>query len=570
MHAPICVDGRSRYPSDAHESRNLKVSSTGVKRRASGMLSVSSPAGMAVASPAPLLPPLGHSVDLRDAAIRATKAAAWLVSFAREAKSSAEALAAATRRSATSLGDVGARNADDCERVAHILGVACTVGSELSIRAHEALLRAAHLDVCMRQAERLVQCPSLPPLALTGADGDANEIGGLIPTSPVLGAPPPAGTDSNGLISKRRHGKFMASASRRLVAKSSSLENGTSPNHTGAALRTAGLVRARKPTKPEMLVAKNGGGASGSRSGSSRTGLQQQQQQHRQQQKQQPGSTKGTLKVVPRQFFKDAARKASCRLAEQRAEQILAQGTRIRDKDVENVLETWVFRRNKKRVNVMPDGKSFVNSEMLGLTRIRAYQKFVVASQTRKFPLVTKLLCQFLDDNPPKGLERGTRFPFSTICINKDYAAKRHRDNNNMGVSVVRGLGTYTGGHLRYWPQDPGPKTMPDVLGLELNDAVLLDTKRRSICLDSTKAHEVLPFEGKRYSLVYFTIPGYERSDKPVREFLAERCGLNCVDRKASEPVWERATASAGISGERRKSAVARVPVRMADSQLLD
>jgi len=522
--------------------RNRAASSTDKKRRV--QVSSASP-GTAVISPAPLLPPSGHSVELRDAAIRAAKAAAWLVSFAREAKSSAEALAVATHRSAESLGEIGVRNALDTDRVAYILGVACTVGSELNICAHEALDRAAQLDVCMQRAERLVQCPSLPPLMLTNANGGTNALGGVIPTAPASAT----ALDSKGLIS-RKHNNFLASASRRLVTKSSSSVAGTRVKDALALKRRmAGLLRARKPSKPERLV--QHGGASSGRSASSRTGVQQQQQRH-QRQKQQAGANKHPLKVVPRQVLKEAV---GCRLAEQRAEHILAQGTRIRDKDVEHVLEVWVFRRNKKRINVMPDGKQFVNSEMLGLTRIRAYQKFVVASQTRKFPLVTKLLCKFLDDNPPKGLERGTRFPFSTICINKDYAAKRHRDNNNMGVSVVRGLGTFTGGHLRYWPQDPGPKTMPDVEGLELSDSVVLDTKRRSLCVDSTKAHEVLPFEGKRYSLVYFTIPGYERSDKAVKEFLAERCGLKCIDRKASEPVWTRATA--------------RTAVRRADSQLV-
>jgi len=110
---------------------------------------------------------------------------------------------------------------------------------------------------------------------------------------------------------------------------------------------------------------------------------------------------------------------------------------------------------------------------------------------------------------------------------------------------------------------------MQDVEGLKLRDSVVLDTKRRSICVDSTKAHEVLPFEGRRYSLVYFTIPGYERTDKHVKDFLAERCGLNCIDRKASEPVWERATAHE-VEAKRRQSDGARMAVRMADSQLLD
>merc|ERR1719343_266153 len=124
--------------------------------------------------------------------------------------------------------------------------------------------------------------------------------------------------------------------------------------------------------------------------------------------------------------------------------------------------------------------------------------------------MVTKLLCQYVYDNPPPGLQKGDRFPFTTICINKDYAAKRHRDNNNCGLSIVRALGNFKGGRLKYWPDDPGSKGI-DVSELAESDAVTLDVRGRSVALDSTKAHEVEAFEGRRYSLVYFTIPWIEQ-----------------------------------------------------------
>lgn len=232
-----------------------------------------------------------------------------------------------------------------------------------------------------------------------------------------------------------------------------------------------------------------------------------------------------------------------CKLAEWRAERSLLNagrtGRRIRDTDVTFVLDAWKFRRNDKRINVIPDGKGFVSSEMLGLVSIRAYRKLVVARNSHKFPSVTKLLCQYLYDNPPAGLPRGTQFPFTTVCINKDYAAKRHRDNNNTGLSIVRALGNFKGGRLKYWPDDPGPKQAPDVNKLGESEAVVLDVRGRSVAMDSTRAHEVEPFEGRRYSLVYFTIPWVDSASKEVKESCNNQFGLELRPHVASEDIWK-------------------------------
>jgi len=246
--------------------------------------------------------------------------------------------------------------------------------------------------------------------------------------------------------------------------------------------------------------------------------------------------------AVPRHPLKVLSRMTGCRLAEWRAERSLAQaertGRKVRDTDVTFVLDAWKFRKNDKRKNVIPDGNTFVSSEMLGLVNVRVYRRLVVAQQSMKFPMVTKLLCQYLYDNPPAGLKKGVQFPFTTVCINKDYAAKRHRDNNNTGLSVVRALGNFKGGRLRYWPEDPGPREAPDVNKLDATDAMVLDVRGRSIALDSTKAHEVEPFEGRRYSLVYFTIPWVNQTDGKTRDCLMQRCGLEIKQWESSEDVW--------------------------------
>jgi len=204
-------------------------------------------------------------------------------------------------------------------------------------------------------------------------------------------------------------------------------------------------------------------------------------------------------------------------------EQNTKHGRKINDKDIAEVLDVWTFKDNKKRTNVMPEGTKSVNSEMLGLIRIRAFSTFCPAGKTKRYPLVTKLLCRFLEENPPKGLSRRMKFPFTTVCINRDYAAKRHRDANNMGVSVVRAFGDFAGGRLRYFPDDNCVGCVED---LDKSKSVVLDVKHRSVVVDSTKAHEVEPFKGRRYSLVYFTIPKWEKCAEEAKQWLTRECDV--------------------------------------------
>ena len=45
-------------------------------------------------------------------------------------------------------------------------------------------------------------------------------------------------------------------------------------------------------------------------------------------------------------------------------------------------------------------------------------------------------------------------FPFTSISVNVNYAAARHRDRNNVGPSAIKAFGRYRGGQLLYWPKD--------------------------------------------------------------------------------------------------------------------
>ena len=98
-------------------------------------------------------------------------------------------------------------------------------------------------------------------------------------------------------------------------------------------------------------------------------------------------------------------------------------------------------------------------------------------------------------------------FPFTSISVNFNYAARLHRDGNNAGVSLSRSLGVFTGGELIYWPNDD--KRTP--LGqLRERDAVVVDTRINYTLFDGCRGHRVEPFfGGDRYSLVFFTVSGW-------------------------------------------------------------
>ena len=90
-------------------------------------------------------------------------------------------------------------------------------------------------------------------------------------------------------------------------------------------------------------------------------------------------------------------------------------------------------------------------------------------------------------------LEFGRKYvdiSFNSITVNQSYQADKHRDKNNLGVSFLVGFGNYSGGRLLIHEGD---------LSGEHN------INCRPIKTDFSKVlHSVEPFEGERFSLVYY------------------------------------------------------------------
>lgn len=99
-------------------------------------------------------------------------------------------------------------------------------------------------------------------------------------------------------------------------------------------------------------------------------------------------------------------------------------------------------------------------------------------------PYLYKLLLEFGATYVP--------FSFTSITVNDSYRAAPHRDKGNTGDSLVVAFGEYTGGDLRLHEGD---------------DAGVYDIKHRGIVADfKATLHSVEPFEGRRFSLVFYNI----------------------------------------------------------------
>lgn len=71
--------------------------------------------------------------------------------------------------------------------------------------------------------------------------------------------------------------------------------------------------------------------------------------------------------------------------------------------------------------------------------------------------------------------------------VNKNYECAEHVDKHNDGPSVMIALGEYTGGRLRL--TETGEE---------------LDAKDRFVHFDGRRPHMTTPFEGERFTLVFF------------------------------------------------------------------
>lgn len=115
---------------------------------------------------------------------------------------------------------------------------------------------------------------------------------------------------------------------------------------------------------------------------------------------------------------------------------------------------------------------------------------------------------------------------FNAITVNQNYAAAPHRDKQNCGESFLVAFGDYTGGEL-------------EILEGELKGKY--NICRTPIKTDFSKVlHQVLPFQGNRYSLVYYKLETKEELPPPSVRMYCGRWnfyrGEELINRKIGLP----------------------------------
>ena len=195
------------------------------------------------------------------------------------------------------------------------------------------------------------------------------------------------------------------------------------------------------------------------------------------------------------------------------AEALLTSGCAITDDKVLQILRSWKFSENVSRANVLPRDSAFVLSDTLGLVCTRN-GKVTPSRLTKRFPAVFKVFSSWVRQAWPLA----PPFPFTSVSVNCNYSARIHRDSGNVGPSLTKAFGSFRGGSLKYWGEDDGSLSLEE---LEQVSAAVLETGKALCLFDGRRAHSVEPFDGDRYSLVFFCTSALARAREDVLAFVS-------------------------------------------------
>jgi len=234
-------------------------------------------------------------------------------------------------------------------------------------------------------------------------------------------------------------------------------------------------------------------------------------------------------------------------VAENFAKEILKEQRTIVEADVLAVLRKWGFKKNYGRANVLPGEASFVFSDTVGL--VCDFKGCTAPTPyTIPYPHVCRILTQYL-----KGFHEPLvhNFAYTSININKNYAGRLHRDSSNVGPSIIKAFGQFTGGCLNYWPNDD--RSFTDLEMLPKSDAVKVDLSKNIAMFDGRRGHAVDPFNGERYTLVYFTAPRNDRAPANKKSAMSQHCGFTLPTAQVTAQALKVLGEPLGYKGPSRK-----------------
>ena len=189
----------------------------------------------------------------------------------------------------------------------------------------------------------------------------------------------------------------------------------------------------------------------------------------------------------------------------------LKKGQHPSDEVVNKALRLWGFERRIFGENVIPEGQEWEHSDTLRIIESRFNGSRIIISPCTGYENFVRLLGFWAHKRTSNG-----QLPFTTMLF-KNYAGKLHRVTGNTGTSVGLAIGSFTGSKLRYWAGDSQEGARSAHVEAVRDDPGNALNTRRGVVFDGDCAHEVEPFRGKRYSLMFFTVEKYKKASNAVK-----------------------------------------------------
>ena len=173
-------------------------------------------------------------------------------------------------------------------------------------------------------------------------------------------------------------------------------------------------------------------------------------------------------------------------------------------------LQSLHFPSSQSRPNVQRAGER-VRGICFGAVSARGHG-IVPSAHTLQLPGVVEKLVRWAAAALPAS------FTYTSIQVNKDYAAALHLDANNDGPSYIVGLGDFRGGELWVHQQRYSDRPWEPPIGGECAVLPVAGGTWRSF--DGNMPHCTLPFTGTRYTVIYFTQQSHHLISENDRERL--------------------------------------------------
>lgn len=159
--------------------------------------------------------------------------------------------------------------------------------------------------------------------------------------------------------------------------------------------------------------------------------------------------------------------------------------------EILNLLQQLKFPKTTRKNIADKPYEGFVLGEVIswaGKGEKAGYKKIISNKTTLpKYKDLYNISLEFMKVHNPE-------FKFTSIQYNKNQQCKKHTDKNNVGVSTIIGFGDYTGGELIVYDENG-------------ENGVKHDIKNKFLKFNGSKyPHETSPFEGQRYTLVFYEI----------------------------------------------------------------